>query len=274
MTQQERSQAYAGNVKRRQRRRLYDIAADDLFSRLTVKPDATRKAAISTLIVALKQAGVWDQLDAFYAIAAADAQTAQRNWIRDSYNLVPTGTITFVADRGYTGNGTTGYLATGFTPSLHGQRYALNSAHIGVRIRNNVGSSSMVDIGARNAAAAGQALINTRTGTNVASFGVNRDAAGLSPASTDSIGSWLANRSASTVTDLFKNGASIQTDVPVSTALPASPIVIGAVNTAGVISGFSTRQYAAASIGGSLTAAQAAAYHTALLAYLTAVGAA
>lgn len=251
----------------------YEAEALALFARFTVPPTDERKRLINRTIKKLKQAGVWQQLDAFYLIAAADAQSAQRNWKADTFNLSPVGTITFIADRGYAGNGVDGHLTTGFTPSTAGGKFAQDAAHLSIWSRNNIQSSSQIPIGSRTAAAQHQCLILPRLGTDVAAYRLTQDGAGASPASLDSIGHWCVLRSGPTTLTLFRNGLTFSIDATASTGLSTAAIVLDAINTGGVISSFATHQLAAASMGGSLTNGQIYELYAAVSQYLQAIGA-
>lgn len=104
----------------------YEPEARALFARMTTQPDIARKQRINSLIVSLKASGTWGKLDALYVLAAHDAQAARLNWIQNAYNLTPNGTVTFTPDVGYQGDGSTGYLDTGFNPATAGGKHSLN----------------------------------------------------------------------------------------------------------------------------------------------------
>ncbi|PAP93998.1 hypothetical protein [Mesorhizobium wenxiniae] len=244
-----------------------------LFARFTTPPTDARKTLINNRILAAKASGAWALRDAFYMMAAADAQAAQRNWKADTFNLTPTGTIAFEADRGYTGNGVDGYLATGFTPSTAGGNFALNSAHLSVWSRTDAQSGAVV-MGSRTAATTSQAALVLRTTLDAVSYRLNVDATPATSASPNSSGGFVARRSTSTAMAAFRNGVSLGTQTVTSTGLSTAAIVIGAINTAGVISSFNSYQLASAGFGGNLTDAMILAEYNADLAYLQGVGAA
>lgn len=131
-------------------RPAFEPEALALFARMEVQPDARRKGLINSLIAGLKQAGVWSRFDAFYMLAAHDAQAARLNWVADAYNLVPVNNPAFTVDRGYTGNGVNAYLDTGFNPVTSGGKFSLNNAHLGVWCLTDA-SEDKNDIGNLNA---------------------------------------------------------------------------------------------------------------------------
>lgn len=250
----------------------YDPDAEALFARFTTPPTTARKGLINNLIVSLKDAGVWTKLDALYVMAAADSQAARQNWIADQYNLTPVAAPTFNADRGYTPNGSSSYLATGLTPGA-GQ-YALNDCHIGVWSLTNSTSASAVIIGARTSVTpAGQGLLLVRTATDTISPRLNQDSPGGSLTNTDSSGHIVGVRSGTSAKEAYRNAISLGTLTDVSTSSPAVPFFIGALNNAGTASNFDARQVAAGHLGASLSAANNLAVYNALHSYLVAVGA-
>jgi hypothetical protein len=246
---------------------------DALLGRFTTGAAEPRKQLINTLISSLKAAGVWQKLDALYVMAAADEQSGQRNWKADTFNLAPVSAPTFTPDQGYAGDGATSYLNTGFVPSTNGVNFTLNSATFGVWSRTN-SSGTMTDIGCRTASTTAQTLLQLRIAGDLANYRINQSSAGTSAANADSSGMIAVRRSGASANALFRNGASIATGTSASTVLSEFAMTIGALNTGGVISGFTARQYAAAFIGASLSDAENTAFYNALLAYLTAVGAA
>jgi len=93
------------------------------LARITA-PTAPRKAAYAALIDGLVVDGVWSLIDALYIMAAADAATARTNLKQSSYGLTPSGSgLTFTADRGYTGNGSSGWINTGYDPNTAGGNF-------------------------------------------------------------------------------------------------------------------------------------------------------
>jgi hypothetical protein len=254
----------------------FEAEAAKLFARFTTAPTGARKTLINNLIRSLKQAGIWSKLDAFYVMAAADAQAAQRNWIADAYNLTPTNSPTFTADQGYQGNGTSSYLATGFTPSsAPSPKLVQNSASLGVWSRTNIAENA-VDIGAKGSNPGTQdSTIMIRNSSNQFLNRLNIIAGGgYSPANASSVGLFVAVRpDASNLID-YVNGAVIGTGAVASAVVATIEFNIGVRNDNGTFNAYSTKQYAAALIGSSLSAAENSALYAALNTYLTAVGAA
>lgn len=247
--------------------------ANALFARFTTPPTPARKILINNLIVSLIAAGIWTKLDALYLTAAADGQAARQNWLQDLYNLTAVGGPTFAADRGYTGDGSTSYLTTGFVPSTAGGKYVLDSSHLSAWSRTDSVNNSIL-IGARTSATVAGAQISPRTTSTSNSYTANQGALHNFVAAISTSAHFLARRSASAAIALIYNGASIDAGTDVSTTLPAYQFALGGVNQAGTVIGLSNRQIAQASIGASLSDAEALAFYNAINTYLQAVGAA
>jgi len=254
---------------------VYDeTAISALFARMTAQPTIARKVLISDLITALIDAGIWAKLDAFYVMAAHDAQAAQLNWIEDQFNLTPVLSPTFTADQGYAGNDSTSYLNTGFNPVAAGGLYQLNSAHLSIWSRTNIADISGVSIGARVSASASQALILLRNTSDLGGSRLNQDAVPVNAAVTDSRGFFVGSRLSSANQQFYRNGSQLASFANVSTAMPNFQMYICGANTNGTFGTASGRQYSVASIGSGLNSTEVAAFNIAVTSYMQAIGAA
>lgn len=251
----------------------YDVDATALFARFTTPPDDARKLLISNRITSLKAAGVWSVLDCDYVTAAADSQAARQNWKQDLYNLTAIASPAFVADRGYTSDGVSSYLQTGFIPSSAGGAFTQNSAHLCVYSRS-AGINAGTAIGARTASTTNQSLLIPRASTNAATGRLTQAANGAGFVNSDGSGHFILNRENSAGSDLYRNGLSLGNSAVASDGPPSVQIYILALNNAGALAAGNTYQISIAGIGAGLTAAQAAAKSAIDLTYLQAVGAA
>jgi hypothetical protein len=178
---------------------------------------------------------------------------------------------TFSADHGYTGNGSTQFLNTNFTPSTAGGNYALNSASLGAYIvtSRTVGQNYCamgVDNGSNGAdmypLLPGNIFYNEMN-ANSTSVAAPANAQGMY------VGSRTAASGAGAVTT-YRDGTSFATFSTASVSMPSVPIWIGANNSAGGVD-FSADQISAAFIGGGLNSTQALALSTRINAYMTAL---
>ena len=194
----------------------YSAAALAIFAAFTTPPTTARKGLINTCVNSLTSAGVWAKLDALHMLAAADSQAAIVIGTTGSYNLTAINSPAFVADRGFTGNGSTSYLDSGFNPTIAGGNFVRDSACIfGHCVTNvNVAGTMIGNSG-------GSLLLNPRN-TNAFFTRVNNTANNMTAASTDSIGFWSATRSGASASETFKNGVSVDTDTGASIAMQSS----------------------------------------------------
>lgn len=94
--------------------------------------------ALDTFITSLKTAGIWNLCDVLWLPATnGDSDFACYNLKNPaSFKLTKVNSPTFTSLQGFTGNGSTAYLDTGFNPSLHGVNFTQNEAGMGIYIRN------------------------------------------------------------------------------------------------------------------------------------------
>lgn len=255
--------------------KAYLSEASALFSAMAVKPNSARKDTINTLIATLKDKGIWPLLDTVWVPAAHDRQAARLNWKNPgTFDLIEADSdnLTFATDRGFTGNGSSSYLKTGFIPSTHAVQMVQDSAHVGAWSRSETDSANVL-VGGRTGASSRQILLNPSNGTQ-GSIRLNQDAGGVAISNAFSAGHFIGRRNSSSQNELFRNGASVNTSgSATSTGLPTVEIYLGALNTNGTASSFDTREIAAAHIGATLTNQQVADLYAALLVYMQAVGA-
>lgn len=245
----------------------FDPDALAIFSAFTSPPTTFRKIQINNCVRALKLGGVWALLDCLYMIAAADAQAASVNWRAPaSFAINASGGVGFVADRGTTGDGTTGFLDSNFNPTTAPTpQFTQNSAHMGFWSRTNLNNAAATsyEIGNSNSYMA-------RNGADSTIVGNPNNGGTLTIASGTPLPGHVAySRTAAAAWKGYVNGAGANTGVDASAAPSNANLYINRVN--GV--GFGVNQIAAAHWGSQLNDAQALACYQALQAYMSAVGA-
>ncbi len=240
----------------------YTAEATALFARMTSQPDTTRKGHINTLIAALKTGNVWAKLDALYLFAAHDSQAGLLNWVSTSHNATLVNAPSFVADRGFTGNGTSSYISSGTNASAL-TKFLQDSAHMSGW--NRTETNAVVPI-AGYIDATGSTFIYPRQAGNLS--GRINDVTTLSVATATAIGLSAVNRSGATAKEIYRNGASVTTSATASAGAPAG--MLGFLTAA---LSFAPLQVSMGSIGGSLSAGEQLALYNAVAAYMTAVGA-
>lgn len=241
-----------------------------IIAAMSPAPTNSRIAIINSTVGLLLRSGLWGGLDVLYMTAAATAQAASINWKTPGSNsLVQVGTVSFVADRGFTSDGTTGYFTTGYTPSTAGGVFVQDSAHIGAWILTSTASAG--EELTINAADFSQpaAQFTARTPSNFLRGVVNGTTPTNLNAITDASGHSGISRIGSNNSYGFKNGAAVgPADPTASIGVTAGNLYICGTP----MYGLSTKQIAAAHIGDGLTSTQIASLYTALFTYMHAVG--
>jgi hypothetical protein len=178
----------------------------------------------------------------------------------ESFKMLPVGRAMFVSGRGWTGDGSTGYLDTGWFPSTHGVNFlqdsaclcaynltdrtaTLSGALLGTNISGLTRQNYIVPLNASGAFG----TVNTNNSINYA-------------ASPNAKGFWHVNRSASNAMQLYRNGSSVGTSGAASVARSTSSLLVLAnrQGTGGIPADFSTDLCAAVLVGASLDATQSA----------------
>jgi hypothetical protein len=239
-------------------------AATTAIGRLT-SPDSLHQTLYTNAICSLVASGTWAKLDALYILATNSSTNALINLKSTSFSpAVAHGTITFSADHGYTGDGSTGYLASGYTPSTAGGNMTLNSAAIGAYIlTQRITGENYTEIGAGSPALD----IVPWNGSDGLTYGeVNANSSGVTPSFAS--GLTIANRTASGTSTIWRNTQPYATLTQASSSLPTVALYMAGKNQAGSLSNPSTDQLAAAFIGGGLTTADQTALANAINGFL------
>ncbi|HTA82697.1 MAG TPA: hypothetical protein VK783_07190 [Bacteroidia bacterium] len=215
------------------------------LAQCTTQPSAKWTNALNTLIRQLIIDGNWQQLDRMWIFAAEGArQNARINVV----NPANTGTwvsevdpthLTWTADYGYTGNGSSSYLNTNFNPST-AANYKTTNANYGIYSQSNARFTSSVDIGATDGTNIIGGQIN-RASNMGPEFYINSSVNDLVASTSASTGLYSIVRTGSTASALWVNGTSILTSTTSSTAIPSKNVYILGYNNNGTASNFSTR---------------------------------
>ena len=111
---------------------LFDPSAMAIMAAFTTPATMARQQLINTLVVALKAGGtssIWSNSDVIYVLAAADSQAALINWRNPgTFNATAVNSPTHKVDRGFTGDGASSRVDTGWTPSTNGIKYIRDNA--------------------------------------------------------------------------------------------------------------------------------------------------
>jgi hypothetical protein len=179
-----------------------------------------------------------------------DDADALLNLISVNFPLTKNGGLSFVAGDGFQGDGTSGWLDTGFNPSTAGGAFQQNSASFMAYVLNATANNNSA-IGA-----SANLFMFPSDGTNFTAR-MNATAA-ASAANTTKTGFFQADRSASNAQQIRKDGVEVGTSSNTSAALPNA--TVKCLSNTGS-SNFSDQKLFLAGIGSSLTTAQVAAIY-------------
>lgn len=232
------------------------------------KPSSGQQVKGNQLVASLKLAGIWTGLDVFYVFAIdGDSDAATVNWKSPSnFQCSKVSAPTFTSNQGYSGNGTSSYLNTGFAPSA-GTELTQNDCSFGGYINTTSASNTAIEFGSYHTANVQSFYTQTMTLSGNASYRINQSST-TSLTNSGSLGFFHYKRTASNTTALYKDGSSLGTGAVASAARNAFSIYIGAVNAAGTAANFSNRQVGCYFAGASLTGLESS-FYTAWNTYFT-----
>lgn len=197
-----------------------------LTARFTTPADNARKAAIDAFFTAIKSGAtsstnILAKLDQLY-VYWQDEQASHQNWAQNLYNTTKVGSVTF-AQGGATGDGSTGYLTTGFAPGVTGgSKGAQNSQHLGAY-------ASVTDFSNLGCAIGGVTnFLQPRTGGNIGSR--VHQAGSVTVAVAAGLGHAVVSRTAAAVVGRYKNAVALADDTSASGAPSNSPNYVFARN--------------------------------------------
>jgi hypothetical protein len=246
---------------------IYDTDANAFISAASIT-DNTQKTAVNKLVADLKGYSIWTKFKAIYPIVGGTAATHKWN-LKDPQDTDAAFRLTFTSGWTHSANGMIPVNAYADTYLNANSILTLNSSHLSYYSRTN-SNGTEVEIGTQNSGFS-QFLIEIRTaGTSY--YVVHQQSPYATSSDANSLGFYVANRTASNVVNGWKNGIKVATSTTTSTTKANLKIYIGAQNNAGTAGGYTTKQCAFASIGDGLTDTEAANLYTAVQAYQTTLG--
>jgi hypothetical protein len=256
----------------------FDADAVAFFGRVTTAGgslSATEKAAVNTLVVDMKAAGIWTPMKAIYPMVGASAAACAQNLKSSSFTGTFTSGWTF-ASTGVTPNGTSAYMDTGLNVLSNMSSY---NAHMSLYNRTQ-SSGNIIDISAYDAI--GPLNYTTEIWRTVSTISRAMNAIQTNDVDrfifnytgTPNIQAYyIWNTPSQSKQTIFRNNSKLaeQTISITAVARPNFNIYIGALllngNSNPIL--FSNRQTAFASIGDGLTDTQASNLYTAVQAMQT-----
>jgi hypothetical protein len=223
----------------------------------------TEQNATKQLVADLKANSLWTPMKAIYPMVGASAAACAQNLKSASFTGTFTVTGWTFASTGVKGNGTSAYFDTGLKQSDLLQ----DSQHLCIYSRTD-NNNSVVDLGMFTATTASY-LVYRFSGLIIPTIQSLESFTATTPYA-NSLGFILGSRTNSTTIDYYQNEIPKISFTQISTALNNTVnFYLGAYNSNGVASLFSTREFALASVGEGLTATQALNYNTAVQAFQT-----
>lgn len=246
---------------------LYETEASALFARMTTPPTAARKTAVNDMIVALKAAGVWSNLEVLQVYSAADSQAALLNWVSTSYNATAVSSPTFTADRGFATNGSSSYINTGFGPS-GSSLSGLDDSSLQMWVNKARQRPIIWGVGA----VANQSILYAAGDTSY--FGsLNVATAGADTLTVEEVIHYMAaDRYGAATSKIYGRDVTSSVLTRASLARPISNLFLGAQSNNGGVASYAVGDHAAFAYGKSLGDAGHAALKSALRTYMIAVG--
>jgi hypothetical protein len=253
----------------------FDADAQAFFDRVTAAGgtlSATEQLAIDTLVKQMKLDGIWTLMKAIYPLVGGGTGSTAARQAACSQNLKSssfTGTFTSgwsFASTGATPNGTSAYFNTNFNPSTSG---SLNSSHLSVYCRTNLGISGILVLAGVKVASNIQTIVPSVFGANSYNS-VNGTDTALSfvYARTDSF--ILTNRTSSTQFNNWYKNTKLNTTNQNSVALPNGNIWLSGRNLDNTSLQFpDSNEKSFFTIGDGLTDTEASNLYTAVQAFQT-----
>lgn len=236
-----------------------------LFARMSPAPTYARKIVIDRLITTLIRYGLWSKLDVLYLFAGHASAPSLLNWKGATYNATNSG-ATFTADRGFTGDGASSAILTGYAPGS-GQ-FLLNDHAYGAWVRTAATGNTY-------ATGVGNAGLNGISMKIASSALETADGVLATPDSTSvtTTGHLVASRMSGPAYSTYRAGALLAANTRTIAALPTGNFMGLALNLDSTPAGFTDAQLSALHFGKGLSATDVANLKAALQPYMTAVGA-
>jgi hypothetical protein len=234
---------------------------------MSAKPAQSVVLAIDTLIAGLKADGVYSKLRWLSLFCLPTSQAALLNLVNPAETGTIYGTVTFTANAGFTGDGSTGYIGTGVMANAAGV-FSTNSLHMGGWF--NSGSGTSVNTTGIVGSSANTLFVSARANSTTMGSRANATVTLTSTISPTSLaGHRVANRSGASAREHYNNGASIGSDTQAASTLTA--VELWFLRTSGGYTA-AAQPLSLAHFGGSLSGAEHTALNSRLATFRTAMG--
>ena len=238
--------------------RGYSAEAGQFIGRV-VDPGVKRCNLYAAMIDGFVNDGTWSLFYGLSTHAADVVATAKINLKSSSYNCTQSGTLTFSADHGFTGDGSTGYLDTGF-PNKTG--FSQNSKSFGYYcLTARTANQSYMAMGADDGAAPND--LGSRWTGGPSPLWCESSGLGFptADATSNASGMFIASVTNSTTGNLYRNGSTTPSDTATGTTVAVTTahnmyLFARAADPGPGADNFTGDQQAAAFVAQGLTATQ------------------
>lgn len=249
----------------------YDPDAQALFDRMTVQPDADRKALISGAFIAGKAKTWWAKMDALYFLAAHNAQAGLLNWLSATHDLLQVNSPAFVVDRGYSGDGVISWVNSQFVPNTASGKMKADNLHMSM-FRGDLEGVAPVLLAGFSHNSARTVGINPHNASSRLQVAMNGTIIQSTVSTVIPTGPsfFMGSTAGAGAAYIFQDGVSVLDGTPTTNAtLPAEALGIGRSG----LTIFRSGQVRFWSFGGEITKAEALDLETWVRSYLSAIGA-
>ena len=248
----------------------FDADAQAFFDRVTTAGGSlstTEQEAVNTLVLDMKDDGIWTKMKAIYPMVGASAAACAQNLKSSSFTGAFTSGWTF-ASTGVTPNGTSAYMDTGLNLSTQTTLYNVAYSNY-IRTLSSTG----IDMGVTKSPTYTQEgwLASNLGGFLYGGF-YNNDEGGIKVATTNSRGFFVSSVTSNTNQFVSQQNVIKGTRLSTNTTTPANTtIVLGGVKdeNGGSVIAFTNKETCFASISDGLSTTEASNFYTAVQAFQT-----
>lgn len=253
---------------------ISDSDAQAIVDAYTSEPDDVHKEAIETRVLALKAAGLWASRDFDYMWATSEQDGALINWKSPgTFDAIAVNSPTFTADEGFTLDGTSQYIRSGYNPAAEAGNYAQDSAHVtAMTLLAPIGANNpLIGVLASVSSPFARVLLRPRNASNNMQAIINSvyNVIDITVANTLAA-HWILSRTGASATAVYRDGAAFGAGTQSSVGNIGEIISFGYDAQTG---DYGAHKLTCGSGGAAMTAGEASDSYDADAAFLTTVGA-
>jgi hypothetical protein len=188
-----------------------------------------------------------EAFDVWYYLGNETAESSLRNMVKRLHDAVAVNSPTFTPYEGFTGDGISMHINTNYNANTQGVRYTLNSATMGYYGRLNVNTG--IPFGVYDNGGTTFSVIMGRNASNQFQVRINTAGAGVIGTNTAGYGMFIGSRTASNVTNGYRNSSIGTTKIDESVSMYSYTHYILAGHRSAGATQFSTQQVSLAFTG-------------------------